>query len=224
MIIKEDKFIDKYEYKPLATLKKEHDSKGVPTPTKIISYKDKGSAFLVSVLKNKNHKLHEIVKTSVVNGTNTHNILDKNTIDKTKYTQEQNELYQAIREEFESNLEPLIDEVWGKEKGLLIPKVYGGKFDSVGKIQGENMVWDYKKINKRKTKSQIKNYILQTVAYANAHNHQYNTNMDHVAIMTIYGKKAEDIGSDIFIINGKEFEKYCTEFDNKLKTYINNAK
>ena len=142
----------------------------------------------------------------------------------TKYTQEQNELYQAIREEFESNLEPLIDEVWGKEKGLLIPKVYGGKFDSVGKIQGENMVWDYKKINKRKTKSQIKNYILQTVAYANAHNHQYNTNMDHVAIMTIYGKKAEDIGSDIFIINGKEFEKYCTEFDNKLKTYINNAK
>lgn len=220
MIINESKYVlDKYIYKPLAQLKKEHNCKNVPTPSKILAHKNKASEFMAAVLHNPNHVLHSTIKTSVVNGNNTHSILNNNVIDTTKYTQQQNELYQAIQEQFQNHLEPMIDEIWGKEKGLLVPNSYGGKFDSVGVIQGTPMMWDYKKINKRKTKSQIENYIQQTAAYAQAHNHQYGTDITNVAVMTIYGTDPDKIGSDIFIINGSELKKHTDNFNTKLKQY-----
>ena len=220
MIVRKEKFINKgFEYKSLSQLKKEYNCKDIPSPSKIIAYEDKGIAFMNSALKDENHPFNKTIKESLSNGRNVHNMFDKNSLDKEKYSNEQNELYQAVQEEFQSKIEPLISEVWAQEKGLLIPNQYGGKFDSVGKFQGEDMVWDYKKINKRKTKSQIKNYLLQTASYIKAHNFMYGTKINKLGVFTIYGKEADKVGSEIFIIEGKEINDYFTLFETKLKNY-----
>jgi hypothetical protein len=221
MIINENKFKDVYDYKTLPQLKKQYSVKSIPSPSKILAYKDKGIEFMTQVLHNPNHALHNTLKTSLADGRNVHNILDTNNIDKEKYNAKQNELYQAVKEEFVAKIEPLITEVWGHEKGLLIPNEYGGRFDSVGLLEGEAMVWDYKKINKRKTKSQITNYIQQCVAYAQAHNKMYNTSINHIAVMIIYGTEPDKVGSEVFIIEGDELKTHLNNFNLKLKTYQN---
>ena len=68
-----------------------------------------------------------------------------------------------------------ISEVWGSEVSLHYPELYAGTTDLVGVYKGEPAIMDFKHARKLKRKEWIDDYYLQLVAYAEAHNKQYDT-------------------------------------------------
>ena len=68
-----------------------------------------------------------------------------------------------------------ISEVWGSEVSLHYPELYAGTTDLVGVYKGEPAIMDFKQARKLKRKEWIDDYYLQLVAYAEAHNKQYDT-------------------------------------------------
>lgn len=70
-----------------------------------------------------------------------------------------------------------VDEFWGIEVNLYIPNLYAGTTDLVGVYKGNPAICDYKQANKPKKEEWVDNYKLQLVAYAEAHNELYNTDI-----------------------------------------------
>ena len=68
-----------------------------------------------------------------------------------------------------------ISEVCGSEVSLHYPELYAGTTDLVGVYKGEPAIMDFKQARKLKRKEWIDDYYLQLVAYAEAHNKQYDT-------------------------------------------------
>lgn len=71
----------------------------------------------------------------------------------------------------------LMDEIWGIEVSLYVPHLYAGTTDLVGVYNGNPSICDYKQTNKPKKSEWVDNYRLQMVAYAEAHNELYQTNI-----------------------------------------------
>ena len=70
-----------------------------------------------------------------------------------------------------------VDEIWGSEVGLYFPKIYAGTTDCVGQYKGNPCIIDFKQTNKPKKKEWVEDYFLQLVAYAEAHNEVYGTDI-----------------------------------------------
>lgn len=70
-----------------------------------------------------------------------------------------------------------VDEIWGSEVSLYIPQMYAGTTDLVGVYKGNPCIMDFKQTNKPKKVEWIEDYFLQLVAYAEAHNELYGTNI-----------------------------------------------
>ena len=68
-----------------------------------------------------------------------------------------------------------VDEVWGIEQALYFPGLYSGTTDLVGQYKGNPAIMDFKQTNKPKKKEWVEDYYLQLVAYAEAHNEVYGT-------------------------------------------------
>ena len=68
-----------------------------------------------------------------------------------------------------------VDEVWGIEQALYFPGLYSGTTDLVGLYKGNPAICDFKQTNKPKKKEWVEDYYLQMVAYAEAHNEVYGT-------------------------------------------------
>ena len=68
-----------------------------------------------------------------------------------------------------------ISEVWGSEVSLLYPELYAGTTDLVGVYKGEPAIMDFKQARKLKKEEWVEDYYLQLVAYSEAHNKQYDT-------------------------------------------------
>jgi genome maintenance exonuclease 1 len=68
-----------------------------------------------------------------------------------------------------------ISEVWGSEVSLLYPELYAGTTDLVGVYKNEPAIMDFKQARKLKKKEWIEDYFLQLVAYSEAHNKMYDT-------------------------------------------------
>ena len=81
------------------------------------------------------------------------------------------ELSEIVIEKGLSNL----DEVWGTEVPLYYPELYAGTTDLVGVYKGEPAIMDFKQARRLKKKEWVEDYYLQLVAYAEAHNKQYDT-------------------------------------------------
>ena len=71
-----------------------------------------------------------------------------------------------------------VSEVWGSEVSLYYPELYAGTTDLVGVYKGAPAIMDFKQSRKLKKKEWIEDYYLQLVAYAEAHNKVYNTNIN----------------------------------------------
>ena len=70
-----------------------------------------------------------------------------------------------------------VNEVWAMEQSLYFPGLFSGTTDLVGVYNGEPAICDHKQTNKPKKAEWVEDYYLQLVAYAEAHNEVYKTNI-----------------------------------------------
>ena len=68
-----------------------------------------------------------------------------------------------------------VSEVWGSEVSLHYPELYAGTTDLVGVYKNAPAIMDFKQARKLKKKEWVEDYYLQLVAYAEAHNKIYDT-------------------------------------------------
>ena len=68
-----------------------------------------------------------------------------------------------------------VSEVWGSEVSLYYPELYAGTTDLVGLYKGAPAIMDFKQARRIKKKEWVEDYFLQLVAYAEAHNKMYDT-------------------------------------------------
>ena len=71
-----------------------------------------------------------------------------------------------------------VSEVWGAEVSLHYPGLYAGTTDLVGVYKNEPAIMDFKQARKLKKKEWVEDYFLQLVAYSEAHNKMYDTNIN----------------------------------------------
>ena len=71
-----------------------------------------------------------------------------------------------------------VSEVWGSEVSLHYPELYAGTTDLVGVYKGAPAIMDFKQARKLKKKEWVEDYFLQLVAYSEAHNKIYDTQID----------------------------------------------
>lgn len=175
-------------YMTLPEITKLYQAKDYPSPSTIFSVNNKAQTeFFKKALKDPNHAITKAVR----QGTKVHRALETN--------EAKTLLEEKVLDVFNKEVAVDIDETWAKEKGLISQRYrYKGKFDGVGVFRGKRTIWDYKKTNKLKTPSQIKTYIMQLGAYAQAHNEMYEEPIEQIALFNIGGKKIEEINSKVF--------------------------
>lgn len=201
------------EYRTLPELKKHFNEKKLPTPSKIFSQVDKNTKAFLNILKDKNHPQREIVKAAMKAGTRAHVAIEKNK------AFEKDLLNEAVLETFHKDFSPIIEETWAKEKGVMSLGSYAGKFDSAGVIDGVPTLWDYKKTNVKKYKSGMTTYFKQLAAYLKAHNEIYDLKVEQVAVLNIFGKKPEEVGSQIVLLSPEELSHFSGLFEQDLLSY-----
>lgn len=201
------------EYRTLPELKKFFNQKSLPTPSKVFSIVDKSAIAFQKILADKTNPQREVIKAAMQAGTRAHVAIEK---DKAF---EKDLLNEAVLETFHRDFSPIIEETWAKEKGVLYPNMYAGKFDSTGIMEGIPTLWDYKKTNMKKYKSSMTTYFKQLAAYLKAHNEIYEVSVNQVAILNIFGKTPETVGSQVIKLNSEELEYYTGLFEKDLVNY-----
>ena len=95
-----------------------------------------------------------------------------------------------------------VDEIWGSEVALYVPQMYAGTTDLVGQYKGQPCIMDFKQSNKPKKVEWIQDYYLQLVAYAEAHNAVYGTEIreGHVFMCTR--------GDDPMVLGGEMYQQF----------------
>ena len=71
-----------------------------------------------------------------------------------------------------------VSEVWGSEVSLHYPELYAGTTDLVGVYKGAPAIMDFKQSSRLKKKEWVEDYYLQLVAYSEAHNKLYDTQIN----------------------------------------------
>ena len=112
-----------------------------------------------------------------------------------------------------------LEEIWGSEVTLFYPNLYAGATDLCGIYQGRESIIDFKQSNKPKKVEWIKDYKLQMVAYAMAHNVVYDTQIEQGVILMC----TPDNFFQKFTVNGREFRELKWEWLQKVdKYYVTN--
>jgi len=109
-----------------------------------------------------------------------------------------------------------VDEVWGSEVHLYYPDLYAGTTDLVGVHNGVPAIMDFKQTNKPKKEEWIDNYKLQGAAYALAHNHIYETDINKIVIMMC----SRDLQYQEFIVEGEAFDQWSKAWSDRLMQYL----
>jgi len=206
------------EYRTLPELNKVEGVKALPSVSKIFQTVDKGVMQMVKLMKDKNSSQGAIIRKAVQTGTSAHRVLETKKVVKTEDTAK-NLLMEAVLEEYNKSFDPIIEEVFAKEKGVYYPSQYKGKFDSVGVIQDKVTLWDYKKTNAPKKKSGMQTYFKQICAYALAHNAIYENQIEQVGVLNIFGKTAEQVSSQVILLSVEELHHYTDLFNQDLTKY-----
>ena len=111
-----------------------------------------------------------------------------------------------------------LEEIWGSEVTLFYPNLYAGATDLCGIYQGRESIVDFKSSNKPKKVEWIKDYKLQMVAYAMAHNYVYGTKIQQGVILMC----SKDKFFQRFEVSDKEFVGYQHAFLRKVDQYYAN--
>jgi len=110
---------------------------------------------------------------------------------------------------------PKVNEVWGAEVSLYFPDIYAGTTDVVGVYDNAPAIMDFKQANKPKKREWIEDYMLQLVAYAEAHNEVYNTKIRKGVVLIC----APCLTSQEFVLEGSEFSHYVGEWWKRVEQY-----
>ena len=103
-----------------------------------------------------------------------------------------------------------VDEIWGSEVALYVPKLYAGMCDLVGQYKGEPCIMDFKQTNKPKKLEWVQDYYLQMVAYAEAHNENFGANIRQGHIfMCSRGDDGMALGGETY----QQFDLWPHEYD-----------
>lgn len=165
----------------------------------------KKEAWFKAQLKDKNSPMSRACR----QGTRTHKALETG--------EAKDDLTAACLEAFERDILIDLDEVWGQEEWLAHPLGYKGKFDGVGVFRGKLTLFDHKKTNTRKTRSGLIGYFKQLAAYKQAHDYLYTQwQIEQVAIFNIFGKTAEEIGTEVTILSIDETNEITKEFNSRV--------
>jgi genome maintenance exonuclease 1 len=126
------------------------------------------------------------------------------------YAQQAHGMAEVIRDN------ALVDvEVWGSEVALYMPQMYAGTTDLVGTYKGQPAIMDFKQTNKPKKVEWVVDYFLQLVAYAEAHNEIYGTNIreGHVFMCSRAGEYQQfDVWPD-------EYDEWRNEWYERVYKY-----
>ena len=108
-----------------------------------------------------------------------------------------------------------VNEIWGSEVGLYFPKIYAGTTDCVGEYKGNPCIIDFKQTNKPKKKEWVEDYFLQLVAYAEAHNEVYGTDIQEGHVFMCSRK----LDYQQFDITPTTYNHYKNEWWNRVEEY-----
>lgn len=103
---------------------------------------------------------------------------------------------------------PHVDEAWGTEIPLIYPGRYAGTSDFIGVYKGKPCIVDFKQTNKMKRRAWIEDYFIQLAAYAVAHNHRHQTEINQGVILMV----SQEGEVQEFVSVGREFEGYCDQW------------
>jgi len=156
------------------------DGNAVPSVTTILD-KTKDKTHLIEWRKRVGEKkAQEIVTEAAGVGTRMHTFLEKYIATgdwpepgSNPYSQQAHKMAERILNEAIIH----IDEIWGSEVNLFFPQIYAGTTDLLGVYKGDEAIMDFKQTNKPKKEEWIEDYYLQLVAYAEAHNEVWGTNI-----------------------------------------------
>ena len=180
-------YVQKYPYEELSKTSKDGKryyttpdgalAKTVPSVTTVLSATKDMTHLHAWRKKVGAQKAQQITQESANIGTDMHSSLEKHVKGKerkpgTNYIhQKAHAMANVIIDKGLTN----ISEVWGSEVSLLYPELYAGTTDLVGVYKNEPAIMDFKQARKLKKKEWIEDYFLQLVAYSEAHNKMYDT-------------------------------------------------
>ncbi len=98
---------------------------------------------------------------------------------------------------------------------MYYPEKYAGTADCVGLYEGKEAIIDFKQSNKPKKVEYIDSWLLQTAAYALAHNVVYNSNINACVILVC---TVDNLFQE-FKIQGTELITYQNLFLGRLKKF-----
>ena len=127
------------------------------------------------------------------------------------YSQQAFKMAQVVHE----NALKDVNEIWGSEVGLYFPKIYAGTTDCVGQYKGNPCIIDFKQTNKPKKKEWVEDYFLQLVAYAEAHNEVYGTDIKEGHVFMCSRK----LDYQQFDITPITYNHYKKEWWNRVEEY-----
>ena len=216
--------LKKYDYTPISRkqvngkrLYETPDGNAVASVTTILdATKDK--THLIAWKKRVGEKkAQEIVTEAAGVGTRMHKYLEDYidtgewpTPGSNPYAQQAHGMAEVIRDNALKDVE-----VWGSEVALYMPQMYAGTTDLVGTYKGQPAIMDFKQTNKPKKEEWVVDYFLQLVAYAEAHNEVYGTNIreGHVFMCSRAGEYQQfDVWPD-------EYEEWRHEWYNRVEEY-----
>lgn len=187
--------INKFDYKPISRkqvngkrLYETPDGNAVASVTTILDATKDKSHLIAWKKRVGEKKAQEIVTEAASVGTRMHKYLEDYiefgewpTAGSNPYAQQAHGMAEVIRENALKDVE-----VWGSEVALYMPNMYAGTTDLVGTYKGQPAIMDFKQSNKPKKEEWVFDYYLQLVAYAEAHNEIYGTEIreGHVFMCT----------------------------------------
>ena len=108
-----------------------------------------------------------------------------------------------------------VDEVWGIEQALYFPGLYSGTTDIVGVYKGAPSIMDFKQTNKPKKKEWVEDYFLQLVAYAEAHNEVYGSNIKEGHIFMC----SRDLNYQQFDLEPSHYDYYLDKWLQRVEQF-----
>ena len=115
-------------------------------------------------------------------------------------------------------LKDKLTEIWGMESRLYYKDLYKGITDLVGVYEGDPCIIDFKCKRSYRKKEWMVKHFSQLTAYGMAHNKMCGTDIKKGIVFVATQKKE----FQKFVIEGREWDKYCLDFTNRIKTILKN--
>ena len=217
--------VSKYDYPALRRVQTKkgrqyvgEDQKPVPSVTTILGDTGDKTALIAWRKRVGEAEATRISTESAGLGTKVHNALEKFILQEVYEIKGNNHISvmakNMVSEMIDKGLNK-VDEIYGVEVGLIAEGLYAGTADGIGMYEGQEAIIDFKTAKKMKKREWIDDYFMQGCAYALAHNEMFDTDIKKVAILMV----DRDSNFKDFVIEGKEFDKYCDIWSDRLADY-----